>query len=110
MVTTSFPFFAFYGIKMSTVSCKWPTIMERPNYWYVRLLQEVEQQWVVDVVVVDIMQVHDVRLYLSHLFNKTRCGASRCQSMIVEQTALQRMGISVPFPAYTYQLRLRWPV
>ena len=48
---------------MITMTSKCPTVMERPYYLYVRLVEILEQDAIIQKVIVNVMQLHHIGLY-----------------------------------------------
>ena len=93
---------------METVSCNCPTIMKRPNYRNTCRIQIFKKQTVIEIMIMNIMQLNNIRLYFLDFFNQSTCCLLRTQSFIIKNSLLSIMGIHIPLGTYLYKFAIRW--
>ena len=80
---------------MAASSGKRPAVVQGPNYGSAFLLQVVQQQGIIEVVIVKVVQMHDVGFDFLHPCEQFFCGAHRAKPLSVKQAVLQIMDIFV---------------
>ncbi len=70
--------------------------MKSPHHLNVSLVQILKQQMVIQVMVVDVMQLHHIRLDLLYVLNKLFSGPPGAQPFIISDSLLSIMEILIP--------------
>ena len=58
--------------------------MERPYYLYVRLVEILEQDAIIQKVIVNVMQLHHIGLYLHYLAHQSFGSTNRATSLHIQ--------------------------
>ena len=83
--TPLFPLLAMYGRKISAVPGKRPAVMQGPFHLYLRMLLNPGKQHLnIDVIAMDVMKPHKVRLVFLRPLEKPPGCSHRTESMLVQ--------------------------
>lgn len=77
------------------MSCERPTVVERPYYGFPTLGQVLKQQWVVEIIAMNVVQMDNVRIHLLNMVYQFLCRSNRHESVIVENARCYPMDIFV---------------
>ncbi len=104
IITPTLPFIAFHCIKITAMTCKCPAVMKCPNYRDFLSFNEVEDQFYVNIVSMDIMKMYKIRFDFNNDIQKPFCGIIRSKTMSVGESGFQDMKKNFIHPANLYQI------
>lgn len=82
--------------KVHTMPCYWPEVMKCPHHLDIRVVEVFKQNAEVQVVIMNVMQMHNVWLYLLYLTYKLTGSTAKAQSFIVKKDSVRHSEGSYP--------------
>ena len=107
MRTACLPLLAVLGHKMKAVTRESPTVMEGPHNLDIGSVQILEQQTIIQIMVMNVVQLYNIRREGTYLRNQPFSSITGAQSLIVKYTLLNIMIIWIYRRTNRHQLRLR---
>jgi len=104
MMAFGLPTVAIHPVEITAMSGKWPTIVKGPNHRLFGLSKVFKKDSHMQVIAMQVVQVNDVRVNCTNLVSQLSGSCSRGKAVIVEQTGLQGMHITVGFIPYRNHL------